>query len=334
VEIRHLEAFVTVVRAGSFRKAAEALYLSQPSLSARVLALERDLGQPLFFRRGRGVLLTEAGKAFLPYAERVLETVRQARQAVEEMGSLAHGRLTLGSARVIGTYVLPNILEELRRRFPGVVVAIRTGRSSEVLRWVVEGEVGVGLARHLVHPEVDSFYLYDEEIVLVTHPDHPFARRRQVAVQEVAYQPLILYDKESSYFVLIDEVCRKAGIVPRVLMHLDSVEATKRMVERGLGVSFLPRSSIAREVQEGSLVIVPLADGHRVALPTALLMRRSPSHPRPLLAFLAVLATLYPNPDLSALVTREQGETVRHGGWMGKGPSEGTNAEVSIARRD
>lgn len=304
MDIRQLEAFVAVVRTGSFRKAADALYLSQPSLSARVQALEHALHQPLFFRRGRGVLLTEAGRALLPYAEEVLERVRQARQAVEAMGSLAHGRLTLGSARVIGTYVLPGILEEFRKRFPGVVVAIRTGRSSEVLQWVAEGEVSVGLARSLLHPEVASFHLYDEEIVLVTHPDHPFARRRQVAIQEVARQPLILYDRGSSYFVLIDEVCRKAGIVPWVLMHLDSVEATKQMVERGLGISFLPLSSLKRETQEGTLVVVPLAEGYRVTLPTTVLVRSAPFYPQPLLAFLEVLSTLYPNPDLHAFVER------------------------------
>lgn len=305
MDIRQLEAFVAVVRTGSFRKAAEALYLSQPSLSARVQALEHTLHQALFYRRGRGVLLTEAGKALLPYAEQILETVRQAKQAVESMGSLANGRLTLGSARVIGTYVLPGILEEFRKRFPGVMVAIRTGRSSEVLQWVVEGEVSVGLARSLVHPEVASFHLYDEEIVLVTHPEHPFARRRQVTIHEVARQPLILYDRESSYFVLIDEVCRKAGIVPWVLMHLDSVEATKQMVERGLGISFLPRSSLKRETREGTLAVVPLAEGYHVALPTTVLVRRASPYPHPLLAFLQVLSSLYPNPDLQALVERE-----------------------------
>lgn len=306
MDIRQLEAFVAVVRTGSFRKAAEALYLSQPSLSARVQALERTLRQALFFRRGRGVLLTEAGKALLPYAEQVLDTVRQAKQAVESMGSLTNGRLTVGSARVIGTYVLPGILEEFRKHFPGIVVAIRTGRSSEVLQWVANGEVSVGLARSLVHPEVASFHLYDEEIVLVTHPDHPFARRRQVTIQEVARQPLILYDRESSYFVLIDEVCRKAGIVPWVLMHLDSVEATKQMVERGLGISFLPRSSLKRETQEGTLVVVPLADGYRVTLPTTVLVRHTSIYPQPLLAFLQVLTILYPNPDLQALLERER----------------------------
>ncbi|MCS7206723.1 MAG: LysR family transcriptional regulator [Dehalococcoidia bacterium] len=306
MDIRQLEAFVAVVRTGSFRKAAEHLFLSQPSLSARIQALERDLRQSLFHRRGRGVLLTEVGKALLPYAEEVLETIRQAKQALEAMGSLAHGRLTVGSARVIGTYVLPGILEEFRRRFPGVVVAIRTGRSTEVLQWVEQGEVSVGLARSLVHPEVASFHLYDEEIVLVTHPDHPFARRRQVAVQEVARQPLILYDRGSSYFVLIEDVCRRAGIVPWVLMHLDSVEATKQMVERGLGISFLPRSSLKREIEEGTLTVVPLADGYRVTLPTTVLVRPRPLFPEPLLAFLQVLGDLFPNPDLRALVQRHR----------------------------
>lgn len=298
MDLAQLEAFLEAARWGSFRRAAEALYLTQPSLSERIKRLEEELGQPLFIRMGRGVRLTEAGRSLLPYAERALSAVRQAREAMEAFASTSAGHLHIGTARVIGTYVLPEILLRFRRRHPGVEVTIRTGRSSHVLQMVVTQEVQVGLCRALYHPEVDTLRLYDEEIVLVVYPEHPFAQAGSASIYAVAREPLILYDRESSYFVLIDRVCRDAGIVPRVLMNLDSIEATKRMVESGMGISFLPRSAIRREVEAGTLVVVPLQEGHRVTLPTAVLVHRKQPITPAVRAFLALLReTFTPEPQ-------------------------------------
>jgi LysR family transcriptional regulator, low CO2-responsive transcriptional regulator len=146
------------------------------------------------------------------------------------------GKLHIGAARSISANVLPGILEQFRRRNPGVDVAIKTGRSSEVLEMVLSEEIQVGMARALYHPEVVTTHLYDEQIVLATHPEHRFAKTGTASIYEVASEPLIVYDKESTYFLLIDRVCREAGILPNIQMDLDSIESTKRMIERGLGV--------------------------------------------------------------------------------------------------
>lgn len=293
MELGQLEAFIEAARRGNFRQAAEALFISQPSLSARISLLERELGERLFERLGRGVRLTPAGQLFLPYAERALETLRQGRETLAAVRRAAAGTLQVGCARVIGTYVMPEILTAFRRRHPQVEVHIRTGRSSEILQLVVDQTIQIGLARALNHPLVWTRRLYDEEIVLVTHPAHPFARAGVATIEQVAEEPLILYDRGSSYFVLIEQVCHEAGIIPRVEMVLDSVEATKRMVERGLGISFLPRSSIREEIKAGRLRVVELADGHRVFLPTAVMVRRAASYPAAVQAFLDVLAEIY-----------------------------------------
>jgi DNA-binding transcriptional LysR family regulator len=293
VELGQLEAFIEAARRGNFRQAAEALFISQPSLSARIGLLERELGERLFDRLGRGVRLTPAGELFLPYAERALEILRQGREALAAARRAAAGTLQVGCARVVGTYVLPEIITAFRRRYPQVEVHVRTGRSSEILQLVVDQTIHIGLARALNHPMVWTHRLYDEEIVLVSHPAHPFARTGVATIQQVAEEPLILYDRGSSYFVLIEQVCHEAGIIPRIEMVLDSVEATKRMVERGLGISFLPRSSIREEIRARRLKVIDLADGHRVFLPTAVMVRRAAGYPTTVLAFLDVLAELY-----------------------------------------
>ena len=275
MELSHLETFLQVAELGSLSRAAESLGLTQPTLSARIQTLERDLGQRLFERRGRGVRLTEAGRALVPHAERTIFALREGREAVALSNNPTRGRLRIGSARVIGAYVLPGILADFSRQHPGVELAILTGRSHEVLQMVLDQDVHVGLGRALVHPEVESVYLYDEEIVFVTHPQHPLALAGRAHIEEIALEPLILYDKDSTYYVLITRVCREAGILPKVIMNLDSVEATKKMIERGLGVSFLPFSAIQTELIAGTLACVPLAEGHMVTLPTSAMVLKS-----------------------------------------------------------
>ena len=293
MELGQLEALVQVAKYGSFTRAAANLYLTQPSLSARIHSLEREIGGSLFHRMGRGVRLTDAGKTLLPYAERALEVLKNGREALTSAQSISSGKLHLGSARVISTYVLPEIVEAFHKRYPGIDVTIRTGRSSEVLEMVREEEVQIGLSRTLVHPEIVSAHLYDEEIVLATHPGHPFATKGEASMRDIGHEPLILYDKGSTYFVVIEEACREFGIVPNVIMNLDSVEATKQMIERGLGISFLPRNSLRREQEWGTLAVIKLTEGRQVKLPTSVIVRRSKSYAPAVIAFLELLQRTY-----------------------------------------
>lgn len=293
MEIAQLEAFLEASKRGSFRRAAEGLYVTQPALSARIHALEQEMGGILFHRMGRGVRLTEMGKAFLPFAERALDQLKQGEEAVVAARQALGGVLTIASARTIGTYSLPTMLDRFRAKFPAIKLHIKVGRSSDVLNMVVDEEAHVGLARELHHPDILAMPIYEEEIVLVAHPKHPFAMKGKASIYEIAKEPLILYDPGSAYFVLIQEVCQEAGIVPRVEMNLDSIEATKRMVEIGFGVSFLPLGAIERELRQKSLVHITLTGAHRVVLPTCVLIRRAQHYSPATMAFLRVLSEMY-----------------------------------------
>ena len=114
-------------------------------------------------------------------------------------------------------------------------------------------------------------------------------------LREVGRDLLIVYDKESTYFQLIDRVCREAGILPTILMDLDSIEATKRMIERGLGISFLPHSALRRELAMGTLTQVEILEGHQVTLPTAVMVRRAARYGAIVTAFLDLLGEMYPH---------------------------------------
>ena len=296
MEFHQLEAFLEAASRGSFRRAADALYLSQPSVSARIQTLEDEVGVALFHRTARGVRLTNMGQVFLPFAQRSMETLRRGREVLESVRQTSSGILNMATARVIGTYVLPETLQKFQHLYPETNLHIKVGGSLDVLQMVVDEEVQLGLARFMQHPDVDALHLYDEEAVLVVHPDHPFAKTSVAAMFAVAQEPLILYDPGdpgSSYFQFINRVCRDAGVTPKVEMNLDSVEAAKNMVQLGLGISFLPRSGVRRELKSGTLTLIDVAEVPPVLLPTYVLLRRGQQHGPVVVAFLNLLQETY-----------------------------------------
>jgi len=289
----HIEGFLEVARFGSVSRAAEALYVTQPTLTARLHALERELGERLFVRGRQGMRLTDAGRAFLPYAERAVRALRDGRRAIDEVGSAAAGQLLLATAPAVSTYILPAVLEQFVANHPRVEVVVRTGHSEDVLQMVLRDEVQVGLGRALQHPEIALQPFYEEELVLVVAPDHPFARDHEVSISEVATEQLILFDRTSSYYEITQAAFLDAGVALRGVMELDNIEAAKKMVQRGLGVSLLPRTAIAQEVDAGTLARVELRDAAPMRRQIVAMRRRDAGEPSGMVqAFLDLLRHL------------------------------------------
>ena len=253
VQLAALEALVTVARTGSISQAAAELFVTQPALTARIQNLERDVGAQLLVRGRHGARLSEAGRAFLPFAQRALDAVADGRLLLAEVERGATGQLAIGAAPAVSTYVLPAILERFRARHPGIQLIVRTGHSEEVLEMVLRETVSIGLVRELEHPEVAVESLYDDELVLVTPARHPFAARDEVGVEELAEAELVMFDRTSTYHELTSALFRRFGLVPRAQMELDSIDAAKKMVQQGLGVALLPRVAVAGELAEGAL---------------------------------------------------------------------------------
>ena len=237
--------------------------------------------------------LTDSGQAFLPYAERILQTVAEGRDIIDEVRNVEIGSLYLGSAFTISTYTLPRILRMFRSRYGGVDVSIHTGRSEQVLAMLQADEVQVGLVRSLSHQDIETVHLYDDEIVLVVNPDHPFSVKGATVVEEVASEPIVLFDRGSSYFGLTHGFFRQAGVVPNIAMELDSLEATKRMVEEGLGIALVPLATIERELQVGRLVKIEMVDAPPLKRPVSLIYKQHRRRPRTVQAFIDTLAEMY-----------------------------------------
>jgi DNA-binding transcriptional LysR family regulator len=300
MDTARLEAFVEVAHSGSISKAAEALFVTQPALTARLQALERSLGTDLLVRGRHGSRLSEAGKALLPHAERALAALRTGRVAVEEVRSGSAGQLTIGAAPAVSTYVLPAMLHRFQARHPRVRLVVRSGHSEEILQMVLRDEVEIGLMRPIQHPEVTSTLLYEDELTLVVHRGHRFAAAGRVRMGELASEHLILFDRNSSYHELTSAIVRQAGISPRGRLEVDNIDAAKRMVEQRLGIALLPRTSVQADIGAGRLVPVHVSDMAPVKRQIVIARRRDAGEVTPVLAaFLATLDTLRPDAERS-----------------------------------
>jgi len=260
VQLSQLDAFAAVVRAGSISGAAEELFVGQPAVTARIQALERAIGASLFVRARTGSRLTEAGRALLPYVHRALTAVAAGRRAVDDVASGSGGRLTIGAAPAVSTYVLPVVLHRFQQEHPLVRLSVRSGHSEEVLAMVLREEVDVGLMRPIQHAEIITSPLYEDQLVLVVHSGHEFASRGEIRMHQMASEHLILFDRTSSYHELTSSIFRQAGIAPRGYLEVDNIDAAKRMVEQRLGIALLPLTSVQAEIGTGRLAPVTVAD--------------------------------------------------------------------------
>ncbi len=209
------------------------------------------------------------------------------------MRNLDIGTLKLGSALTVSTYVLPKILKQYCSTYPGVEVSVHTGRSEQVLQMVLSDDVHCALERTVQHPEIVTIPLYEDDLVLVASPDHRFARAGTASIEDVGREPLILFDRGSSYNQLIQGVFRQHGIVPRTLMELDTIEATKKMVEEGLGIALLPKVSTEREIEQARLRLIGVTGATMPRRQISLIFRKNRKHTRAVHAFLTLIAELY-----------------------------------------
>ncbi len=260
MEIDQVETFLAVATFGGFHRAAEALRISQPAVSARIRALEDSLGVRLFARSRGGLMVSDAGRTFRPHAEQLLRMASVARQAVHEAQPASGIPLQIAAALSISVYFLPDVLKRFQRAHPNVIISIRAGHSKEVLDMVLNEEAEIGLARSLQHPEVETISLREDPLLLVAHPRRSPAHSQRAHLEKIASWPLIFYDRGSSDWTLTHSLFRRAGLVPNVALEVDSIETAKRMVERGLGFSFLPQLAVGREIRSRKLTTVKLVD--------------------------------------------------------------------------
>lgn len=258
--LRQIEVFCQVAEQRSFSKAANAVFLSQPTVSEHMAALERTVGNRLFDRVRGAVSLTRAGQVFYDHAKRMLAMQREAVRALDELKGAVRGQLDLGGSTIPGTYVLPGLIRSFRDTHPDVKVTIRCGDSSEIIEMVVAGKIELGIVGSRVKRRgVRSEEIAKDELVVICPPGHPWAKRRQVEPAELAKEPFVTREQGSGTRETMERQLAEAGVGPlQVSVEVGSTEEVKESVKAGLGISIVSRRAIGTELGAGALAAARL----------------------------------------------------------------------------
>lgn len=256
MEFRQLQAFCAIANNSSFTKSAELLGYAQSSITTQIQLLEQEMQTRLFERLGKRVVLTESGKTFLRYAERILALAKEA-QEVTASAAAPRGTLTIGAPESLCATQLPLLLREYHKRYPAVKIVLKMGGYRVFQSGMKNNQLDVSFffQRYIQqHPDFTVLPLAAEPIVAVASPGYRSAGMTKLTLQDLAAETLILGEQGCSYRVILTDLLEQAGIYPETIMELDSVTAITQCAKNGLGIAFLPRFVVERELAAGELI--------------------------------------------------------------------------------
>lgn len=238
LSLQRYRLLVALADEGSVTAAARAVGISQPAFSQHLRLIEQHYGLPLLMRAGRRVVLTHAAREVVDYARRIVRLAEESERAARELVELEAGRLVVGATATVGTYLVPGALAEFRRRFPGIAVQLRLGAAAEVERWVLRGDVDLGVLGQGSGPAEGTLTPFRrDELVAVAAPGHPLATVARLGGAALAAHALIVREPASGTRRTLERALAQAGLTLRVLFELPSTEAILRSVAAGLGAS-------------------------------------------------------------------------------------------------
>lgn len=278
MELRKLEVFCKVVELRSFTRSAEAVLLSQPTVSEHIRSLEEELGQKLIDRMGREVEPTPVGRLLYTYAVRILRIQRDALQAVEQYGGKLVGRIMLGSSTIPGTFILPGLIGQFRGRYPSIQATLRIAGSQRIAAQILDGELEIGVVgARWAEKGLEWIRHFEDRLTLVVSAGHRWAGRQEVALEELTAEPFIMRESESGTRKVMEQILEDHGIRTASLMEVAEIGSTAAVIEAvrsGLGVSVLSARAVEREVRAGSLAAISIK-GVRLERPFYLIRRRN-----------------------------------------------------------
>ena len=260
LSLTQVRVFVAVARYNSFTHAAEELRVSQPYVSGQISALEASLGLQLFNRIGRKAYLSEAGKIYFPYARGVLDNLKNAERSLEEFRGLVIGHVTIAASSTPGAYILPGLLRQFVKDYPGVELTIQIKDKLHVEQLLLkqQAELGVVASARVSQKLVDEVLAVDK-LLLVVSNNHRWATACSVSVHEIEQERLIVRERSSGTRILIEEELKNVKAHPLTRLEFSSNDAIKEAVAEGLGVAFLSERTVRTDIALGRIVSVPLA---------------------------------------------------------------------------
>jgi DNA-binding transcriptional LysR family regulator len=264
LDLRRLEVFAKVAELGSFSRAAEALFLTQPTVSEHVRGLEDEMGLQLLDRLGRGATTTRAGELLLGYARRMLALAREAQQALDQFQGRMSGELVVGGSTIPGEYVLPGLIGRFKAKYPDISVSLLIGDSRQVSEWVDQGRAEVGvIGARPTSRALESRELMPDELVIVVPATHGWAARKTVSLDELRREPMVVRERGSGSREAVEHVLETAGVSLtsfRLVGEMGSTQAIKQAVRAGVGIALISRRAVEDECRAGLVACVKVKD--------------------------------------------------------------------------
>jgi DNA-binding transcriptional LysR family regulator len=270
------ESFVQIVEQETLVKAAAALNLTQPTVTRHVQQLEHYLGMPLFDRIGKRLVLNRAGEVVYRYAKRTLALTEKMRDELNGFTNPEIGTIYLGAGLTPSIYLLPPILAAYREQHPLVTFHVSTGSSKTILSALVQREVDIGIVTTFRDPsgELTEVPLLKDDLLLVAAPDHPLVQMGPVRLEEALAYPLVLMRPGSGLRQMIVDLAAERQLSLTIAMETDSLESISRLVQHGVGISCLPRSSAMDDINARRLKVIPIRDAELGARTITLATRK------------------------------------------------------------
>ncbi len=259
MDTKQLQVFIAVGSAGSFSKAALDMNVTQPMITRHIRGLEEELGVELFYRNGRGVVLTDAGVLLKAYADEIMERMRLAQTAVANLQSSPKGKLVLGVPPSVGTVLTVPLVKKIKNEFPNIALHVIEGFSGHILEWLIAGRIDAAVLYNSPnHPSVLTEPLADDELFLIGPIRHENAPPRgPVGLNILSELPMVLPSRPHGLRRLIDNTLTEHGIYARVEMELEAMPSTLLLVEEGTGYTVLPYASVHLLIEAGRLQVWP-----------------------------------------------------------------------------
>jgi len=286
MDIATLKTFLAVAQERSFSRAAAKVHRTQPAVSQAIRRLEVDLGEQLFDRSSKSGTLTDAGRVLHNYGQRLVRLAEETESAMRELRDLQRGRVLIGANEAAVHTLLP-LVGRFRQRFPDIAIDVRRVPARQIAVEVQQGSLDFGaLTFHPTEAGLLEIPVGSDELVLLVHPEHPLASRRQVTMDELATEPVVAHNDPSPARERVLRLFEQRHIALRMVISLPSLDGIKRAVELKLGVALLPRRCAITEIASGRLVGVPVTGISRKRQVTLVCRRAHRSHAAD--AFLAV----------------------------------------------
>jgi DNA-binding transcriptional LysR family regulator len=278
MDLAALKTFLAVAQERSFSRAAAKVHRTQPAVSQAIRRLEVDLGEQLFDRSSKSGTLTDAGRVLHNYGQRLVRLAEETESAMRELRDLQRGRVLIGANEAAVHTLLP-LIARFRERFPDLSIDVRRVPARQIAVEVQQGSLDFGaLTFHPTEAGLLEIPIGTDELVLLVHPAHALASRRQVTMEQLATEPVVAHNDPSPARERVLRLFEQRHVALKMMISLPSLDGIKRAVELKLGVALLPRRCAITEIANGRLVAVPIAGVSRRRQVTLVCRRAHRSH--------------------------------------------------------